>query len=293
MKIKNGIWLILSLWAMAACMDSDDDDSVALLAAEMEILDTYIAENNITTQPTESGLYFIEETYGSGGMPQAGDTVSIHYTGTFLNGEVFDSSIGHSEPFEFSLGSGDVIQGWDEGIALMHKGGKCTLIVPSSLAYGDFGLNNFIEPYTTLIYNIELIAINHKERLAEERKRLQSYLEENNITTEPTPSGLYFIEVSIGTGQTPISGDHLTVHYTGSFLDGEIFDSSYEREMPFEFTLGVGDVILGWDEGVAMMHNEGEAILLIPSPLGYGDSSIGPIPPYTTLVFNIELLSIN
>ncbi|NPA68949.1 MAG: FKBP-type peptidyl-prolyl cis-trans isomerase [Chlorobi bacterium] len=125
---------------------------------ELDDLKAYIEENNITVEPTASGLYYIETETGTGVQAQAGNTVVVDYRGTFLDGEQFDSSYDRGEPFEFVLGAGQVIKGWDEGIAYMKEGGKATLIMPSSLAYGAYGAGS-IPPYTSLIFYVELLDV--------------------------------------------------------------------------------------------------------------------------------------
>jgi peptidylprolyl isomerase len=107
-----------------------------------------------------------------------------------------------------------------------------------------------------------------------------------------TPSGLQYRDEQVGTGQEAKRGDHVSVHYTGTLLDGKKFDSSRDRGQPFEFGLGAGMVIRGWDEGVAGMKIGGRRQLVIPPELGYGARAIGPIPPNSTLVFDVELLGI-
>lgn len=126
---------------------------------EMKNLKNYLKENKITTIPTSSGLYYIETVKGTGEQPKNGSTVVVHYTGKFLDGKVFDSSVDRNEPFEFVLGAGQVIKGWDEGIAYMRKGGKATLIIPSKLGYGSRNIQNVIKPYSTLIFEVELLDI--------------------------------------------------------------------------------------------------------------------------------------
>jgi len=125
---------------------------------ELETLQAYIESNNITIEPTASGLYYIETLAGTGAQATAGDIVDVHYTGTYLDGEKFDSSYDSGEPYEFILGIGKVIRGWDEGIAYMKEGGKATLIIPSNLAYGASGSGS-IQPYTSLIFEVELVDV--------------------------------------------------------------------------------------------------------------------------------------
>jgi peptidyl-prolyl cis-trans isomerase A (cyclophilin A) len=96
---------------------------------------------------------------GTGAQAAAGKTVSVHYTGKFLDGKVFDSSISRGEPITFKLGVGQVIKGWDEGIALTKVGGKAQLIIPSNLGYGERGAGGVIPPNTTLVFDVELVDV--------------------------------------------------------------------------------------------------------------------------------------
>ncbi|NDJ21878.1 FKBP-type peptidyl-prolyl cis-trans isomerase [Nostoc sp. B(2019)] len=108
-----------------------------------------------------------------------------------------------------------------------------------------------------------------------------------------TPSGLKYVELKEGTGATPKTGQKVVVHYTGTLEDGTKFDSSRDRGQPFDFKIGVGQVIKGWDEGVGTMKVGGQRQLIIPPELGYGSRGAGGvIPPNATLLFDVELLDV-
>ncbi len=106
-----------------------------------------------------------------------------------------------------------------------------------------------------------------------------------------TPSGLKYVVVAEGEGDTPAEGAVVTVHYTGKLLDGKKFDSSVDRGQPIDFPVGTGQVIKGWDEALLGMKKGEKRVLIIPSHLGYGPSGRGPIPPNATMIFDVELVN--
>jgi peptidyl-prolyl cis-trans isomerase A (cyclophilin A) len=105
-----------------------------------------------------------------------------------------------------------------------------------------------------------------------------------------TPSGLMLVIHNAGGQDRPAQGSNVTVHYTGYLLNGDKFDSSKDRNQPFNFPVGMGRVIKGWDEGIPMLGKGGKATLIIPYFLGYGERGTGPIPAYATLIFEVEML---
>ena len=115
-----------------------------------------VKEKYPKAKKTESGLYYLITKKGSGANPPAGSNVSVHYKGYLPNGQVFDSSFERNEPIQFELGSGRVIKGWDEGIALLNKGAGATLIIPYWLGYGENGYGP-IPPKAILLFDVELV----------------------------------------------------------------------------------------------------------------------------------------
>lgn len=118
---------------------------------------TVMSDANVVTNP--SGLKYVELEEGTGPTPERGQTVVVHYTGTLENGKKFDSSRDRNSPFEFKIGIGQVIKGWDEGLSTMKAGGRRQLIIPPELGYGSRGAGGVIPPNATLLFDVELIAI--------------------------------------------------------------------------------------------------------------------------------------
>ncbi len=244
------------------------------------------ADENVTT--TDSGLKYVVVEEGTGATPKPGDLVKVHYTGTLQDGTKFDSSVDRGEPIEFVLGRGQVIPGWDEGIGLMKVGGKAKLIIPPDLAYGESGAGGVIPPNATLNFEVELVSA---EPGPPPPPEAPTKVEEADFTT--TDSGLKYYDFEAGTGDAIKAGQTAVVHYTGWLEDGTMFDSSLMRGQPFSFPVGAGQVIPGWDEGVASMKVGGRRQLVIPAKLAYGENGAGGvIPPNATLIFEVELLGI-
>ena len=231
---------------------------------------------------TESGLQYIDIGIGKGKSPKVGDKVVVHYSGFLEDSTKFDSSRDRNKPFEFSIGMGRVIKGWDEGLLSMKLGGKRKLIIPSNLGYGERGAGK-IPPNSTLIFDVELIDI--KEKFVDTDFSLPG----KEVVTD---SKLRMIIHKEGNNQKPQKGQTILVHYTGMLEDGKTFDSSHDRGQPFQFKVGIGQVIPGWDEALLLMSKGEKRTLIIPPTLGYGSRSAGPIPANSILVFEVELVDI-
>jgi peptidylprolyl isomerase len=139
-----------------------------LIAAALTLYNPYSADSllqntNVEVQmdtiTTKSGLKYVDLLVGEGVSPETGNKVTVHYTGWLTNGKKFDSSVDRGKPFTFTIGYGQVIKGWDEGVATMKVGGKRKLIIPSNLGYGSRGAGGIIPPYAELVFEVQLISI--------------------------------------------------------------------------------------------------------------------------------------
>lgn len=217
-------------------------------------------------------LQITDLVVGEGALARSGSRIRVHYTGKLTDGTVFDSSLNRGQPFEFTLGAGQVIRGWDEGFAGMKVGGKRKLVIAPEYAYGEYGAGGVIPPNATLEFEVELLGVQEV----------------------PDPGELEIEEVEIGTGEEAHAGMVVSVHYTGKLTDDTVFDSSFPRGEPIEFPLGAGMVIQGWEQGIEGMKVGGKRKLTIPYNLAYGEQGYpGVIPPFATLVFDVELMKVS
>ena len=247
-------------------------------------------------QTTESGLeYQFVIRNSDAQQPMVNDIVAIRLTCRNQVGMVVDET----PLFKMQLKAAPAGRpSVEEGLLMMHKGDSAVFRMPSM-----FYVNNNPSAadvlLTVSIKMVDVIPFEEFERdrkdakIAGEREEdqlLNEYLQKNNIDVEPTLSGMYIIEKEKGTGPAPIPGKMVAIHYEAYFLNGQVFDSSYERREPLKFRLGEMQVIQGLEEGVAHMRKGGRATLIIPSPLAYGDQQVGPVPPFATLIFDVWLV---
>lgn len=127
-------------------------------AAEPELIANYVKENNIKAQPTADGLYVIVKKQGKGTKVAVGRQVAIHYTGRLIDGTVFDSSVGN-EPLSYVVGQMGLIRGWEEGVMGQPEGTQLQLIIPSAMGYGPQGAGQMIPPYSTLVFDLDIVSV--------------------------------------------------------------------------------------------------------------------------------------
>lgn len=146
--MKPAAILVLLLLAVSACSKRVDEPST-----------TFKPSEGTPLPPGPEKLEIVDDVVGTGKEATSGATVRVHYTGTLMNGQKFDSSRDRNEPFEFSLGKGQVIKGWDEGVVGMKVGGKRRLTIPWALAYGEAGHPPSIPPKAALKFDVELVEV--------------------------------------------------------------------------------------------------------------------------------------
>ena len=258
---------------------------IELLSVEAPPDPTVVDDGDLET--TDSGLMYFDLDEGDGDTPEVGGNVTTDFTIWVReeDGDRFVVSSADNQPISFAIGALDVVfPGWDEGVSSMKQGGKRFLVIPPDLALGPQGGGD-IPPDATLVMEVELLeVVEPPEPIEMEEVDPDDYIE--------TDSGLLYYDVIEGDGASPEEGQVVVVHYTGWLEDGTQFDSSVERDQEFTFPIGQGNVIAGWDEGVATMKVGGKRQLMIPSDLAYGDGGSGPIPPGATLIFDVELIDI-
>ena len=265
MKVLKTFCLLAAATLLWACGNNDH------AAMDQDVLD--------------AGLVIEDTETGSGTIVEREDIIRLHYTGYLSDGEVFESTYDYEDPIQVVAGAGQLpMRGWDEGMLGMREGGKRTLTIPSELAAGEQGFGEVIPPNEEITMEIEIMDVQTPPEQWE-------YPEEELETME---SGLEYYIHEEGSGDSPEEGDMVTVHYTGFLAeDGSYFDSSVLREEPFQFSVGTGQVIEGWDLGVLDMQPGERRTLVIPPELGYGAQGAGgSIPPNATLIFDIEMLEI-
>ncbi len=298
---KTGLLFLILALSFQACKKDQDQD---LKDQEMRLLEQYLKDNNITQEPTASGLYYIELVEGTGRSVKKMDIVDMSYT-TFLvdnsllytseedvakQYDVFDPTKVYG-PIRVQAG-GSAIPGLDEGLQMMKEGGKAELIMPSSI-------NGFVDntighsgPYSTHIYTVEVIHT-FDDPVVFQDSMIQDYLVSNGFDSSyyKTESGIYYIEERAGTGDLIDDGDMVKLWYTGSFLDGRVFDSNLD-DVIMQLVMPANNYIPAWDEALRLMSDSTIAKIIVPYQMAYGSAGKGSIPPYKTLVFDIDISSV-
>ena len=228
-----------------------------------------ITVDDPSLKTTDSGLKYVDVVVGTGATPAADDWVTVEFTATLQDGQVIGATREQGLASRIPLAEiAKELPGWSEGVSTMKVGGTRRLVIPPQLAYGSQGAGGVIPPDATLIFEVDL------------------------INTQPAPK-VDITDIVVGTGAEAVPGKSVSVNYTGTLTNGVVFDSSFQRNEPITLTLGAGQVIPGWEQGLQGMKVGGTRVLTIPSDLAYGPQGAGStIPPNATLVFQIELVNV-
>ena len=151
-KHARAFTLAASLGLVGCVLSAQKPTTAAAPVAEAPV-------NMANAITTKTGLSYVDQKVGTGASPQKGQIVTVHYTGKLADGTKFDSSVDRGQPFSFIIGTGQVIKGWDEGVATMKVGGKRHLIIPPTLGYGERGFSNVIPPNAVLHFDVELLDV--------------------------------------------------------------------------------------------------------------------------------------
>lgn len=255
--------------------------------------------------PTGTGLYYKQIEKGTGEQLKNGDVVKVNLAYYINDSLLFTTDSLPEQAYDMvreSAFQGDLY----EGFRMMHVGDVMSFMINADSVYRKQFyapiIPGFVTPGAFLRWDVKVEEAMTEEayqqmkqaELAALQQKAQddfnAYLTANGIDAQPLESGLVYVCTQKGRGPKPTANQNVKVHYTGKLLDGTVFDSSVERGEPIEFPLGVGRVIPGWDEGIGLMSKGEKGILYIPFNLAYGAREAGPIPAFSNLIFEVELV---
>lgn len=223
---------------------------------------------------------------GEGTTAELGDRVDVHYVGVFSDGVEFDASWNKgATPFQFVLGEGMVIQGWDDGVVGMQEGGRRALQIPFEQAYGAGGRPPTIPEAADLTFVVDLVTVT-KPLSIEDAPEL--------VLPDSLTGELEITDIITGSGPELVAGDTAQMHFVFKAYNTEqTLDTSYERGFPAAFAVGVGSLFPGLEQGLLGMKAGGRRLVVIPPDLAFGDAGVPPdIGPGETLVFLADLVAI-
>jgi len=261
----------------------------------------------IPDSPPPETLALTDLIEGIGRIVFEGDEVSVQYVGyDYETGKKFASSWDEGKPLTFTLGDGEVIEGWESGLEDLEGGDRRELVIPPDMTKGSNPPG--IPQGRTVVFVVEPVPYPVKAKAgkvaakpAKKAKKPAKKVTKPAKKTKPKvvppkgppPKKLVVKDLEEGSGPAAKKGDEVTVQYVGvGYESGKQFDASWDRGEPFTFTLGGNGVIQGWEQGVEGMKAGGRRELVIPPDLAYGSEGAGTIAPNATLVFVIDLLAI-
>lgn len=287
--MKNfGLISLFLLISLAGCIDNDLPDTSAQLAIDIQKIEKYLQDNNITDYVKDpSGVFYVIHQIGSGKMPATNDYVNMTYVAKLFNGSIaFEQT---TVPVFLTLRYISV-SGLKIAIPNFPEGTIATVYIPSVLAYGGSSSAE-IPANSNVIFEVEIVnvASTEPEILEAQATTIDQYVLENEIEgVQVDPSGLRYIIHEEGTGDSPTINNSVTVKYKGTLLStGEKFD-----EATTMVTFQLSGLIEGWRIGFPLLKEGSKATFYIPSGLGYGIQGNQSIPPHAILVFEVELIEV-
>jgi FKBP-type peptidyl-prolyl cis-trans isomerase len=283
-------------------------------AQEQRFFDLYVAANYPNVEPKPNGLYYLEHKAGTGASAGEEDWLLVNHVcytipeddiyESYVENVAIDNNLHDSAALygPYKMMNGTMTEGLKEGIMMMREGGQATIFFTSDLGYGS-EVNGSIGAYQSLKYEIELLEV-IKDMDAYEQAKIDSYVDTitnaDTIYDPDTETFMYYIIDEATEGKSVATDSLIQLAYTGTLADGRIFDEK-TAEDPFEFTFGDPEqpLIEGWNLGLPRLKEGEKARFVIPYQLAYGEygnedqeSGLRTIPPYETLIFNIEVISV-
>lgn len=303
--------LTLTLVLQGCLMGESDQEK--RIRKDDEAIESYIKEHDISTEVSSSGVHFeVLEENGQGKQVQEDHVAGILYTMEQLGGgETVEIHDDRQHPLRFSY-SRDALMpaGLNYEVGRMREGETFRFYIPSYQAFSNYNHGNLFPPHTNFIMEVELVEVKTEEEIYEQEvDSIQSYIEQNSIEAESYPNGLYYVEVEEGTGEIPGDNDLVEFHFTRKYLDGTVIETTEEGD-PIQEYLNSNRLVRGLEEGIKLMKEGGQATLIMPSKMAFGKSrqvipqqvredwveedQIAPlVKPYSSVIYEIELLSVN
>ena len=258
---------------------------------------------------TKDGLIILN-VKGKGRGAKVGDIMMINFNMISLWGDTL-IDLFEREPVAVRCGDLDLGEGFAEALTNVPEGGEGHFVVPYSLAFDSVGLENLIEPYTSFVLNVkstryytqaeyenyqkelyEAEDAENQKRLEEEPDRIEKFVKDHNVQVTPTETGVYYLEITKGTGPIVNIGDMVSIHYNLYNIEDKLIETSYGAE-PMQFIYGRGEMVPGIEEALEYMRVGGKATIIVPSTMGFGDVAIDKeLPANSTVVFDIELIDV-
>jgi FKBP-type peptidyl-prolyl cis-trans isomerase len=283
--LKRFAVLIVSSILLSSCLGKYVETDLDLLAKneELKIIE-YGQTNSLTlTKNAATGIYYnISKTNSAGLAVSSAYDLHVAYTLKTIDGkEIVKKTTADSAMFNFY--TTQAFDGFKFALLLLKEGEKGTFLIPSYQAYYENPPTG-VEKYAVIIAEIELVD------LLSEDDKINNYVKKKGLTiTEKTTSGLRFIRTSAKTTNDSLkTGDNVSVKYNGMFLNETSFDTG-----TFGLVIGSSSAIAGFSEGISKLRKGEKAKIIFPSSIGYGSKGSGTIPPYTPLIFDIEILTVN